>query len=304
MEQEVIQQTKPDYFKGYYLAPMMRKELDKIKRLVLEKDRDFVWIIDGEEGVGKSLLAQQQAAYLDPNFNIDNVCFNSTTFINRLKTCGRGSCIILDEAFSAANSRASLTDVNRSLIGVATEMRQRNLFVIIVLPSFFDLDRYFALHRARALMHVYFDKETGDRGQYVVFPKHQMKLLYIFGKKFYSYGKPHSMFPPFRFNNFFVVDEFEYRKRKKDAFQKRVVSKTTHRFIEQRTILIKELHNKFKYSLEDINNLFKEKGLKELSKDTFSMILSGNVEQYGNGMEVIEDKINLSEEELDQGPES
>ena len=298
--------TRPDYYKGYFLAPIIKQQLDKIRKLVMEKDRDFVFIIDGDEGAGKSVLAQQMAAYLDPNFTIDKICFNSNPFIEKLKNCEKNSCIVLDEAFSAANSRASLTDVNRSLIGVATEMRQKNLFVIILLPSFFDLDRYFALHRCRALFHVYFDNKDGGRGQYVIFSKNQMKALYILGKKFYSYSKPHSTFPPMRFNNYYPVDEIEYRKRKSLAFQKRTVSKTTHRFIEQRSVLLRELWKKFNYSKEDINKMFREKGLKEIPNNTLNCILTGNTEAYGNEREAIEDKINQLEleEELDKVSDS
>jgi len=155
---------------NFYMSPPTEEECNNIRKAVITKDRDFVMIIDGEEGSGKSVLAQQVAKKLDPKFNMENICFNADQFISRLKKAPKYSCIILDEAFSSANSRSSLTEVNRSLIGVATEMRQQNLFVIIVIPSFFDLDKYFALWRCRALFHVYFKKD-GSRGSYIIFPK-------------------------------------------------------------------------------------------------------------------------------------
>ena len=226
----------------YFIDEITKSELERVKTAVIKKDRDYVMVIDGEEGSGKSVLAQQVAKFLDPNFNLDNVVFNADQFISRLKNAPKYSCIILDEAFNSANSRASLTEVNRSLIGVATEMRQRNLFVIIVIPSFFDLDKYFALWRCRALFHVYFTK-TGARGRYIIFPKGKKKYLYLLGKKFYNYSKPASPYPPCKFNNYYTVDETEYRKKKADAFKKRTVSNLAKRWKRQRDGLINEMYH-------------------------------------------------------------
>jgi hypothetical protein len=63
--------------------------------------------------------------------------------------------IVLDEAFMAASSRSVLSEVNKAMMGLATEMRQKNLFVIMCLPTFFDLDKYFAIWRSRMLLHMY-----------------------------------------------------------------------------------------------------------------------------------------------------
>jgi adenylylsulfate kinase-like enzyme len=249
----------------YYISPPSEKELDRIKKAVINKDRDFVMVIDGEEGSGKSVLAQQVARKLDPKFCIDNICFNADQFIERLKKAPKYSCIVLDEAFSSANSRSALTEVNRSLIGVATEMRQRNLFVIIVIPSFFDLDKYFALWRCRALFHVYFDK-SGGRGSYIIFPKSKKKYLYLMGKKFYDYSKPASPYPVCRFNNFYTVDELEYRKKKADAFKKRVVSNLAKRWKLQRDALIRELYHNKKVRSAQFEKIFVSWGAKPVSQ--------------------------------------
>ncbi|KKK92443.1 hypothetical protein LCGC14_2702870 [marine sediment metagenome] len=228
----------------YLIDNLLKPEIKKIKNAVTKRDRDYVMVIDGEEGSGKSVLAQQIAKSLDSRFNIDNICFNADQFIARLKGSPKNSCIILDEAYSSANSRASLTEVNRSLIGVATEMRQRNLYVIIVIPSFFDLDKYFALWRCRSLIHVYFAND-GSRGRYLLFPKTSKKYLYLMGKKFYDYSKPKSPYPPCSFTNTYTVDEQEYRSRKALAFKKRVVSNLAKRWKQQRDALVNELYNNF-----------------------------------------------------------
>lgn len=222
-----------------WIAPMMARELDKVQKRVLTKDRDWVAVVDGEEGVGKSVLAMQIATYLDPSFTLDRIVFSSDDFLKIIKDpkTKKGSAVVLDEAFNAANNRASLTEVNRAMIGVATEMRQKNLFVIMVLPSFFDLDKYFALWRCRALIHVYFT-ENEDRN-YVIFPKDQKKLLYLSGKKTYNYSYPRSPFPPFTFPHYYPVDEEEYRNKKSNAFKKRTVSNQARNWLMQRNAYIK-----------------------------------------------------------------
>ena len=257
---------------GYKIAPIFAQELDNVKNRVLNKDRDFVCVIDGEEGVGKSVLAQQIASHLDPNFNLDKIVFNSDDFLKFIKDpkTKKGDCIILDEAMNAANARGSLTEVNRSMQGVASEMRQKNLFIIMVLPSFFDLDKYFALWRCRALIHVYFTPNE-DR-HYVVFPKDQKKYLYLMGKKTYSYAKPKSPFPPFTFPNYYTVDEKEYRAKKADAFKKRTVSNQARHWLMQRNAYIKYILETFGISQDDIAKIPSNYGVKTIGQQAISRI--------------------------------
>ena len=105
--------------------------------MVLKKDRDFVAVYDGEEGAGKSVLAMQHAKILDPDFTLDNVVYNAQQFMDKVKdpNTKKGACILLDEAYNAINSRASLSEMNRGMVAVATEMRQKNLFVLTVFST-------------------------------------------------------------------------------------------------------------------------------------------------------------------------
>ena len=178
------------------LDNVARNNLDEVRYRVLEKDFDFLTVIDGREGSGKSVLAMQYGAYLDPNFCLDNIVFTAEDFIKKIKDpkTKKGACVLLDEGFNAINSRASMSEINRSMGAIASEMRQKNLFIIVVLPSFFDLDKQFALHRASSLIHVYL-KDNVDRGQYLIFPRSKKLYLYLNGKKTYNYSKPKSPFP-------------------------------------------------------------------------------------------------------------
>lgn len=267
------QKMKPAV-KDVFVDNVLKKELDKIKHRVLKKDHDWVCCIDGDEGSGKSVLAMQVAMYLDPKFNIDRVVFNSDDFLKAIKDpkIKQGSCILLDEAFSAANSRSSMTEVNKSMVGVATEMRQKNLFVIIVLPSFFDLDRYFAIHRTNALLHVYLDANF-NRGQYIIFPKTSKKYLYLMGKKTYSYAKPQSPYPPCSFPNQYAIDELEYRLKKSQAFTKRTVSNQARNWMLQRNAYIKYIFEVIQLTQDEIGKLPANFGARMVGQRQMSTIL-------------------------------
>lgn len=256
-----------------WIDPTIKENLDIVKKRVLTKDRDFIAVIDGEEGSGKSVLAQQIAKYLDPEFNLDKIVFNSDQFLKLIKDpkTKKGSCIVLDEAFSAANSRSSLTEVNRAMIGVATEMRQKNLFVLMCIPSFFDLDRYFAIWRCRALFHVYFTEDEDRR--YIVFNKNQKKMLYLLGKKTYSYSKPRLNMTPCNFPHYYTVNEEEYRAKKAEAFKKRIVSQQARNWMNQRNCLIKYMIKNLGTSQTDIDRIFKNANVPSLTQQAVSLIL-------------------------------
>ena len=259
---------------SFYMSPLLRKELRKIHDLVWKKDRDWVGVVDGDEGSGKSVLAMQICKELDPDFGIDNIVYNADDFMDKIKKARKGQAILLDEGYAAANARASLSEVNRALVGLATEMRQKNLFVVICLPSFFDLDKYFAIHRSRVLFHVYFNAQ-GERGQFIVFPKTAKKLLFLNGKKNYSYAEPKSPWPPMRFLPYYVVDEEQYRANKAQAFKGRTASNRAKVWMQQRDAFIKELYFRFQLSQEEISRIPAKHETKGVSQQAIAKILLG-----------------------------
>jgi len=261
----------------FHIDGILRNQLDDVRYRVLEKDFDFVTIVDGREGSGKSVLAQQIGAYLDPNFSVDNIVFTSEGFINKIKDpkVKKGSCIILDEAFNAINSRSSMSEVNRSMGAVATEMRQKNLFIIIVLPSYFDLDKQFAIHRASSLIHVYL-KNNVERGQYLIFPRSKKLHLYLNGKKTYNYSKPKSPYPPCTFSNHYTVDEHAYRLKKSEAFKKRTVSNQARNWYNQRNAYIKYIYNALGLTQEEIAKIPTNYGIVPVGQRQISRALAEN----------------------------
>lgn len=199
--------------KDYYMDGFLKQNLDFIKEKTKKDDWDFIFLVDGREGSGKSILAQQMAYYLDEHgFNMDKIAFKPNDFKKSILKAEKRECIVYDEALSGLSVRQTLTYTNTAICSMLAEIRQKNLYIIIVCPTFFDLDKYVALWRSVSLLHVY----TGDklqRGFFSFFGYNNKIKLYVHGKKTYSYRKTNPNFRG-RFYNFYTVNEKEYRAKK------------------------------------------------------------------------------------------
>lgn len=198
----------------YYMDGYLRHALDIAKKEI-KNDWDFLFVYDGMEGVGKSVKCMQDAFYCDPTLTLDRYAFTPSKFKRAISSAPKYAAVVYDEAHSGLNSRAAMTMINRSLVSMLTEIRQKNLFVFVVLPTFFDLDKYVALWRSRALVHVY-SKENFDRGFFAFYNVDRKKELYLKGKKLYQYGvcKPNFVG---RFTKHYPLDAEEYKKLKYQA---------------------------------------------------------------------------------------
>jgi hypothetical protein len=192
----------------YYLDGYLKSNLDIGKNL-LRQDNDIVFLIDGAERAGKSVLAQQIAKYIDPTFNIDRIAFTPRQFMNAVKGMNKYQAVIYDEAFTGLMGRTSIQFVNISIVRMLAEVGQLNGCLLIVAPTFFDLDRYAALWRSKALLHVYRGSKF-ERGYFRYFGFENKKRLYIEGKKDYSYQRIRPDFSG-RFTNFYTIPEAQYR---------------------------------------------------------------------------------------------
>lgn len=193
----------------------LEKNLALLKRMVTKKDFDGVIVVDGGEGFGKSVLAQQVAKYFDHDLSMDRIVFDAEEFVKAVQAAKPYQCIVFDEAYGGLAGRETMTKINRIIVKMLAEVRQKNLFLIFVCPSFFDLDRYVALWRSRCLLNVYLGKGL-QRGFVSFYNVTKKKQLYLVGKKTYSYKLIKPNFRA-RFPKGYVVDEKEYRAKKLQA---------------------------------------------------------------------------------------
>ncbi len=229
--------------KNLYMDGMLHYQLTKkVKIAVKKKDFDWLMVVDGLEGSGKSVMAFQIAKVLDPNFSHKQIAFTSNDFIKLVVNAKRFSCVVFDEAFTGLSSRASLSEINQLLVSLMMECRQKNLFIILVMPSFFMLDKYAALHRAKGLFHIAMRK--GMRGYWYYYNRQGKKMLYLTGKKFYEYGGVKPIIKGV-FRDQYMVNEEEYRNMKRLSLNRKRRNTRAQVYKSQRDtlfwIMIKEL---------------------------------------------------------------
>lgn len=249
----------------YYIEDRLKKNLDeKVIPALQKKDKDRVLVIDGAEGAGKTTLAFQIGKYVDNSLDLSRVVFNAEEFRQAIFKAKKGQCIIYDEAFTGLSSRSSLSGINRVLVSLMMQMRQKNLFVIIVLPTIFLLDKYVALFRTIALVHVYESK--GKRGYFKVYSRKAKKLLYLFGRQTYSYNhkKVYTRFRGRFYGNFALgdeKDEIKYREKKAKALQEtetNPMSVGQVKYKEQRDVVLYLLRKNLKLTYQELSNLLNE----------------------------------------------
>lgn len=225
----------------YYMDGILKQNLDVVKPHVL-KDWDMCFIFCGVEGGGKSTLAMQVARYLaGERFTLEHVCLSPKQFMEKIKKPNflqPGDVLILDESFMI-NSRSTMSELNRQFLAILSECRQKQLFLLLNLPNYFDLDKNLALWRSRGMFYVYADNM--QRGYFNFFGYEKKKYLYINGKKFYDYKAGKKDFQG-RFTKYMPLDDAGYRELKRVAFEYREEDnprKSKH--LAQRNVLIKWL---------------------------------------------------------------
>lgn len=196
-----------------YLDGILKNNLDIVKKAI-RKDWDYLFVVDGEEGCGKSVFAQQLAHYVsEGDFVINEICFTPQEFKEQVLKSPKYNAIVWDEAFRGLSSRAAMTETNRTIVSLLQEIRQRNLVVIVVLPSIWDLDKYVALHRCKGLFHVHTD-EVKHRGFFKFYKKDKVTWMFAQAHKM-RYRYPNA--PQFkgRFTKFYPIPREVYEEKKR-----------------------------------------------------------------------------------------
>ncbi len=250
---------------SYHMDARLRYNLEnKIKGSLKRKDRDYVLVIDGTEGGGKSTLAFQIGKFVDPTLNLARICFNGEQFKKAILGAKKNQCVIFDEAITGLGSRDSLSKINRMLVSLMMQMRQKNLFVIVILPTFYLLDSYVAIFRASSLIHV-FESKT-NRGYFKVYNKSKKKWLYLKNKKTYNYSNVYTKFRGRFYGKFVLGDanvEKAYRKAKENALStySRDGKEENVKYLDQRNVLIKIIYDKYLQSSYKIADLLESYGV-------------------------------------------
>jgi len=239
-----------------YLDENLKKNLDEIKDSVLNKGWDYVCVIAGIPGAGKTTFAQQVATYLDPTFDVDRICFTGKDYINKTEEGKLGQAFQLDESFADLNTMMSRNPDFIAIIDHLQTIRKRGEFHILILPDFFTLARGVAVFRTSHLFVVYADRF--ERGRFAAFGRDNKRKLYNKGKPFSDY---HAEEPNFRgrFVSKKIIDWEEYERRKDKHLREKAnrveVCKSAIKWTEQRNKLIKHLVEVKKYTHQQVGDI-------------------------------------------------
>jgi len=110
-----------------------------IKNKINNDDSQFLAIISGGVGSGKSLFAQWIGYAIDPTISADRICFSKKEFIDAVLKY-KQKVIIADEGISIFFSRASMTKEGRLVSELMAQIRQKNLCILICVPEILTMD--------------------------------------------------------------------------------------------------------------------------------------------------------------------
>lgn len=207
----------------HYVSLKIAEELDKIKVKVLKYEWDYVAVVAGLPGSGKSTFARGCAKHCDPNFGIDNIVFTADDFINFTANCPEYSAVVYDECFEGMNSRVTLSPDFQRIVNHLQLIRKRHLFIFLCLPNFFDLSKGIAVFRTSHLF-VTYATEDGRRGRVMAFSRDNKRKLYVEGGKYMNYSAVKSNFQTTFMKNDDIVNAEEYETKKDKILQARAVS--------------------------------------------------------------------------------
>jgi len=90
--------------------------LKGIKSKFIEKDNDYLLIIDGREGSGKSTLGLHACSVVDKTFSHEDVTFTAKDFLTKLHKSKVKKALMWDEAVEGAFSRDSINRTNKMIV--------------------------------------------------------------------------------------------------------------------------------------------------------------------------------------------
>ncbi|MFB6200345.1 MAG: ATP-binding protein [Candidatus Nanohaloarchaea archaeon] len=133
--------------------------IQNVQKRLWKQNKNWLSIITGPTGSGKSWSALSLAEKIDPDFNADKVVLRPEKFLENVaeRNWGQGDVVIFDEAGAGMNAKAHMTKKNRIIDQVLQTFRRQNIAVIFTVPSKANVDK-----SVRRLLHTYIETKTID----------------------------------------------------------------------------------------------------------------------------------------------
>lgn len=118
----------------------------------IERNKNFLAVITGQTGSGKSWSALREGEVLDPDFDVGNVCFTPKEFLDlvngKTKELKKGSVIIFDE-IQVSMSHLDYQSIQAKLLNYVLQTFRHKCFILFVTSPHFS----FINASARKLFH-------------------------------------------------------------------------------------------------------------------------------------------------------
>lgn len=220
----------PDVEKQVYYNEDFYHVLVQCKAMVYH-DRDFKGVYAGRSRVGKSVLAMQHAKFFDPSFDDSRIVYNPRDFVELANKLSPGSAIMLDETRHAGGGDWAQGKESKIFLDYLNEVGQKNLYILLLLPDFWDLRTALATNLTHYMVHVY-EEENQDfnpentksdpltRGHFDFYNFEDKRYLFYHNHKYHSYKGVKPSMKNLDFSNTFVVNEANYRAKKFAGLEK------------------------------------------------------------------------------------
>jgi len=205
---------------GKYINDYYYRNLDILSKAIVN-DMTFlavIWSSTLEVGTGKSVFATQMGeawSYLmkknhnlDIPFTCNNIVWRPKELMKRAFEVPKYSMILLDEWEDAHY----WSELGMTLRQFFRKCRQLNLFIVLIIPNFFQLPMNYATGRSIFGIDVRFE-DGFTRGNFRFYNFNAKRNLYIMGKKIHNFNAQRPTFLG-RFTDGYGVNEKEYRKAK------------------------------------------------------------------------------------------
>ncbi len=164
--------------------------LNKIRSRVCDRrnNKNYIGVICGETGSGKSFAAMSMLEKIDPTFNIDRVNFYAESFINSISSgLKKGNSVLWDETGVGLSSKQWFTIVNKTINWVLQTFRRDNLIVMFTTPNLNYIDK-----DSRRLLHAYFEVSGISKSKKLCYIKpFEVSTNPKTGVTYYKYPKVH-----------------------------------------------------------------------------------------------------------------
>jgi nucleoside-triphosphatase THEP1 len=133
--------------------------IQSVQKRLWKQNKNWLSIITGQTGSGKSWSALSLAEKIDPSFDTSKVVLRPEKFMEKVaeREWGQGDVVVFDEAGAGMSAKAHMTKKNRIIDQVLQTFRRQNIAVIFTVPSKSNVDK-----SVRRLLHTYIETKTID----------------------------------------------------------------------------------------------------------------------------------------------